>query len=211
MEKLPNSNSKPSSREVSTQELPMEDSMPTHKSAKENTTDNASKTGLKRKEVLRRMMKVAHPETGRILIGLSALIVNAITNLSFPNIMRQAVDQAAADTAVSDSVATVVSSWGSVGMFVMNNYFVVKAAGIFFIGSVASWIRVYYLGSAKERITGSLRLEFQLTFLFENSALRFSGNRCLRVTWTRTRNFMMGVPREILWWHWTKTVAQQQI
>jgi hypothetical protein len=114
-----------------------------------------------RKKVLHRMMKLAKPESGKIVLGLVALLVNAITNLSFPNIMRQAVDQAAIDVMVPETTSKLLDSLprslSVLAYFVVNNYFVTKAAGIFFVGSVASWLRVYYLGSAKERIVTALR------------------------------------------------------
>jgi hypothetical protein len=133
------------------------------------TADTPTVTKVNRKEVVSRMMKIARPEAGKIAIGLSALLVNAITNLSFPNIMRQAVDQALADTTPSDIASSLIAALPtalqSLGIFVSNNYFVVKAAGIFFVGSMASWLRVYYLGSAKERITATVRSAYAISGL----------------------------------------------
>ena len=94
----------------------------------------------KRKEPLwpplRRLIEVAKPERGRIAIGLSALVVNSLTNLSFPWILGQAVDRSGQDD---------------------YHTFLAVAGGVFLVGSVASWARVYCLGTATTLISTRLR------------------------------------------------------
>ena len=53
------------------------------------TTMNATSAG---KSSFRRLQLLVYPETGRISLGLCALAVNSVTNLSFPWLMGKAVD-----------------------------------------------------------------------------------------------------------------------
>lgn len=99
--------------------------------AKDNTKQKSS--------TARRLLGFCGPEAVRISIGITALVVNAITNLSFPSIMEAAVDQ-------------------TFKLEVKGDYlFLVNASSIFLVGSLASWIRVYCIGTAKDRITSRLR------------------------------------------------------
>jgi len=91
---------------------------------------------------LKRLLLFASPEYGRIALGMIALAVNSITNLSFPWIIGKALDQAE-----WESLYTIIG----------------KSAGVFVAGAVASWLRVYCLGTATETIANRLRLE-----LFDN-------------------------------------------
>ena len=91
-----------------------------------------------RYESLRRLKSVAWRDSGRIALGLSALAVNSLTNLTFPWLMEKAVDQIAQDE--------------TRGLYLIGG-----AAGLFCIGSVASWVRVYSLGTSTDSIANSLR------------------------------------------------------
>lgn len=83
-----------------------------------------------------RLVTLCKPEGPRIALGLAALLTNSATNLSFPWILGQAVDRAGDP-----------------------NYmmFIGGTAGIYLIGSVASWVRVYCLGTSTERISARLK------------------------------------------------------
>jgi ABC-type multidrug transport system fused ATPase/permease subunit len=81
-------------------------------------------------------MALSKPETGRIIVGLLALLVNGATNLSFPAILGQAVDKA--------NDADYINQLGNTGL-------------IFAVGSIASWLRIYCLGTSTERISCRLR------------------------------------------------------
>jgi len=83
-----------------------------------------------------RLATLCKPEGPRIALGLAALLTNSATNLSFPWILGQAVDRA------SDP-----------------NYlmFIGGTAGIYLLGSAASWARVYCLGTSTERISARLK------------------------------------------------------
>lgn len=89
-----------------------------------------------RRDVLQRLLEVSKPERGRIGLGLVALVVNSATNLSFPWILGQAVDRSGHDN---------------------YNHFLAGAAGVFLLGSAASCVRVYCLGTATTLISMRIR------------------------------------------------------
>ena len=107
---------------------------------KDESTD-AKPTMASRKAVLKRLMELCKPEAGHITVGLLALAVNAATNLSFPWILGKAVDFAK-DARNGERGSNTIYA---------------KTAGIFLVGSLASWIRVYYLGTATDSIAVRLR------------------------------------------------------
>jgi ABC-type multidrug transport system fused ATPase/permease subunit len=94
---------------------------------------------------LKRLMRLATPDLLRIVCGLTALVVNSITNLSFPMIMTMALD--GSDSSCDNS--------GDVPFYL--SPFALKSAAVFICGSVSSWIRVFCLGTATDRIAGRLR------------------------------------------------------
>ena len=97
------------------------------------------------KKSLNRLAIFTYPETTRISLGITALAVNSITNLRFPWIMGRAIDLVS------------VAEAGN-GTCTDEQYtFIVTAIGVFFVGSVASWIRVYCLGTATDRVTFRIR------------------------------------------------------
>ena len=100
------------------------------------SADKAAEVKRRRREALSRLSHLARPEAGRIALGLSALAVNSATNLSFPWILGQAVDRAGDSNYVA---------------------FIAGAAGMFLVGSAASWVRVYCLGTSTERISARIR------------------------------------------------------
>jgi ABC-type multidrug transport system fused ATPase/permease subunit len=102
--------------------------------------DNSEKSKKVGKfETLRKLLSFSRPELPKIILGFSALVVNAATNLSFPWILGEAVDQ----TRFSNHNEHI--------------YFIFGAAGLFVIASAASFIRVYCLGTATESISTRLR------------------------------------------------------
>lgn len=90
-----------------------------------------------RMQTLYRLLSLARPEYPKIIIGFLALIVNSVTNLSFPWLLGNALDRAD-----MDDLSTVLYT----------------SAGYFVAGSIASWLRVYCLGTATESIANRLRL-----------------------------------------------------
>ena len=93
---------------------------------------------VSRGDVMKRLVTFCKPETTRIFIGFVALGINAATNLSFPYILGRAVDSASSKTEQSVLILG-------------------QTAGIFVVGSLASWIRVYCLGTATDLIAMRLR------------------------------------------------------
>lgn len=91
-----------------------------------------------RRNVLKRLIAFCRPESPRIAIGFVALGINAATNLSFPYILGKAVDSASSN---KDQSFLILG----------------QTAGIFVVGSLASWIRVYCLGTATDMIATRLR------------------------------------------------------
>ena len=117
-------------------------SLPAHQEAHQELTPTDAKvedvSKSTRMQVLRRLITFCRPESPRIALGFVALGVNAATNLSFPYILGKAVDTASAKTEQS--------------LLILG-----QTAGIFVIGSLASWIRVYCLGTATDLIASRLR------------------------------------------------------
>lgn len=93
------------------------------------------KTHVPRKVIFSRLWTVSRPEAGKLMAAFTALLFNSTTNLCFPWIMGKAVD----------------------GQDGPQMYFIAGTASIFAIGSVASWVRVYCIGSATDRIAARLR------------------------------------------------------
>lgn len=115
-----------------------------------NTSSNSSNSEAKkshRVKTLRRLAAYAYPDLPRICLGLTALVVNSVTNLSFPWIIGRALDNAGVE-----DVRTLVLTSG----------------GFFLAGSVASWLRVYCLGSALENIVRRLRADLFDSLLFQD-------------------------------------------
>jgi ATP-binding cassette subfamily B protein len=83
-----------------------------------------------------RLVDLCKPERARIGIGILALLTNGVTNLSFPWILGEAVDRA-----------------GDADYL----YFIGGAGCVYLVGSVASWVRVYCLGTSTERISARLK------------------------------------------------------
>eukprot|EP00605_Chrysophyceae_sp_TOSAG23-4_P002066 GSChrysophyteH1.ASY1.ANO1.2287.1 assembled CDS len=83
-----------------------------------------------------RLVKISRPEGSRIACGILALLTNSVTNLSFPWILGQAVDRADDPNYMA---------------------FVGGTAGVYLIGSIASWVRVYCLGTSTDIICAKLK------------------------------------------------------
>ncbi|RYH05821.1 ABC transporter ATP-binding protein [archaeon] len=100
-----------------------------------------------RSQTFYRLLSYAKPDTLQISLGLSALVVNSITNLSFPWLIGQALDHAHIEDLQS---------------------FLLKSGGYFLFGSLASWLRVYCLGSALENIVQRIRLDLFDSLLYQD-------------------------------------------
>jgi ATP-binding cassette subfamily B (MDR/TAP) protein 10 len=101
---------------------------------------------LSRYQLFRRLLSFISPDLPRIAVGLLALTVNSITNLSFPWILGRALDNAATENLQE---------------------FLLNSAGFFLAGSVASWIRIYCLGTATENISNRLKSLLFKSILFQ--------------------------------------------
>lgn len=98
--------------------------------------------------ILSRLAGYARPDFLHIFFGMSALAVNAVTNLSFPWIIGRALDNATEDLTA----------------------FLMKSGGFFLAGSLASWIRVYCLGTALEGSVRRLRADLFDSLLAQDMA-----------------------------------------
>jgi ABC-type multidrug transport system fused ATPase/permease subunit len=125
-----------------------------------STKDEVTLKRSSRFQILRRLAKYGEPDRGRIFIGLLGLAVNSVTNLTFPWVLGQAIDQ--------DS-ALVASD---------RPFFIFKAAGIFLLGSIASWVRVYCLGTATDRITARIRKQLFDCYMDMKNMEFFDTTRC---------------------------------
>mmetsp|Transcript_630 Transcript_630/g.1112 ORF Transcript_630/g.1112 Transcript_630/m.1112 type:complete len:706 (-) Transcript_630:1265-3382(-) len=90
----------------------------------------------RRNKALERLIEFCKPEALKISLGFTALIVNSITNLSFPWMMGKSLDQISPE------------NFGQ---------YVIGSAAVFLFGSAASWIRIYCLGTATDSICARLR------------------------------------------------------
>lgn len=108
-----------------------------------------SKAKNSRTDVFKRLLTFCKPEAPRICIGFIALGVNAATNLSFPYILGRAVDSA--------------SSKSDQSVYVLG-----QTAGIFLVGSLASWIRLYCLGTATDLAATRLRKQLFESYIDMN-------------------------------------------
>lgn len=103
---------------------------------KDMDKEEKKKAKAARVAAAKRLLALAKPESMRISLGLVSLLINSATNLSFPWILGQAVDRA-------DDPNYAMLLGGT--------------AGVFTLGSLATWIRVYCLGTSTERISSALR------------------------------------------------------
>jgi putative ABC transport system ATP-binding protein len=111
----------------------------TQPSSEESIMKSPDSKAPTRLAVLKRLMTFCKPESPRIALGFVALGINAATNLSFPYILGKAVDSASSRNEQSTL---------KLG----------QTAGIFLVGSLASWVRIYCLGTATDMIANRLRL-----------------------------------------------------
>eukprot|EP01032_Pedospumella_encystans_P014020 gene14020-16120_t len=98
----------------------------------------------KRKAALGRIYAFSKPEAIRLTFGFTSLIVNSVTNLSFPWLMGRSLDQ------------VTVDNYGN---------FLVGAGALLAAGSLASWVRVYCMGTATDNIAARLRRELFESYL----------------------------------------------
>ena len=122
-----------------------------------------SKSSSQRKESLRRLWAIAWPDVSRISCGLIALAVNAVTNLSFPVLLGQAVDLAGK---VSDTEYA---------------NFLLRTGAIFLTGAVASYVRVLSFGAATDRIAFRLKQLLFQSYLQKNISF-FDTSRSAEMT-----------------------------
>ena len=101
-----------------------------------------------RYKTFKRLVAFAHEDLIRITLGLLALGVNSITNLSFPWILGMALDN-------------IESGAG-------NLKFMLSSIGFFAVGSIASWVRVYCLGTTTDSIANKLRNALFNAFMDKN-------------------------------------------
>ena len=115
----------------------------------------SSKESISKKLIstkFKRLIKFCRLELPTIGLGYLALIVNAVTNLSFPWIIGEAVDQTRLLNNTNQSQQTFIL--GTLSMFTM--------------ASLASFIRVYSLNTATTSIYNRLRKTLFNTYLYKN-------------------------------------------
>lgn len=103
---------------------------------------------VSRYQTFKRLVAFAHEDMIRITLGMLALGVNSITNLSFPWILGMALDNIQAGAG--------------------NMKFLLSSIAFFTVGSVASWVRVYCLGTATDSIANKLRNALFNSFMDKN-------------------------------------------
>lgn len=108
---------------------------------------SAQNLNQKRLNTLSRLVAYSLPEAATIGTGLVALMINSVTNLSFPWIMGRTLDE--------------MQAGRDFGLL----HFALRSAGFFLIGSTASWLRVLCLGMATDRIASRLRQELFDSYL----------------------------------------------
>lgn len=103
---------------------------------------------VSRYQTFKRLIAFAHEDLLRIALGLVALGINSVTNLSFPWILGMALDNIQAGAG--------------------NVKFMLSSIAFFAVGSVASWVRVYCLGTATDSIANKLRNALFNSFMDKN-------------------------------------------
>lgn len=98
----------------------------------------------RRTQTLQRLFTFCRPEALRLTVGFTALGVNSVTNLSFPWLMGRSLDQMDSDNFMN---------------------FLAGSAALLAAGSIASWVRVYCLGTATDSISARLRKELFESYL----------------------------------------------
>lgn len=108
---------------------------------------------MKRGPSFFRLWSYAQSELPRLFLGFVALGINAITNLSYPRLLGESLDQ---------SLSSELPS------------FLLKASSYFVLGAVASFARVLCVGTATDAIANRLRsslfaslLKKKATYFFE--------------------------------------------
>ena len=99
----------------------------------------------------RRLLHIARPEWINLCVAFGALTINSATNMCFPWIMGQAVDRA--------------SNKDDLSQFYI---FLAGAGGLFSLGSIASWIRVYLLGFSNSSICVRLKKQLFARYMSED-------------------------------------------
>ncbi len=89
-----------------------------------------------RYQTFKRLLSFAHEDLLQISVGLTALGVTSLTNLSMPWIMGHALDRMESGKDCE---------------------FLLASLGFFTVGSIASWVRVYCLGTATDSVSTKLR------------------------------------------------------
>lgn len=128
--------------------------------SKSNSNINKTSNAI-RIETFKRLAALSAPEAPRIAMGITGLIINSITNLSFPWLMGQAIDRA------GNGDMTCANNSMICGISADYFWFLLKAAGIFVCGSLASWVRVYCLGTSTDIIAKKLRKMLYNGYLFK--------------------------------------------
>lgn len=95
-----------------------------------------------------RILEYVKEDTFYILLGITALTTNAITNLSHPWIIGQAVDKASKGQSSSQL-----------------KVFLITSSSILLIGSLASWVRIYCLDTANYRIITRMKQALYQNYL----------------------------------------------
>lgn len=104
-------------------------------------------------QAVKKLLVLAWPDTIRMLVGYSALAVNAVTNLYFPWIMGNAVDR------ISISISNDNDNDSQ------SIKFIIETVAIVSIGTLASWIRTYCLGISTENMITKLRKQLYNSYL----------------------------------------------
>ena len=116
-----------------------------------------------RRRAVGRLYEVSKPEMGFITWGMAALVVNSVTNMSYPWIMGMAVDQ------MGSKASGKFGGTASIR-------FPIMVGSIFTIGSIASCVRVYLLGTSTDRIASRLRGMVFDSYLYKEMAFFEEGS-----------------------------------
>ena len=123
----------------------MEERQPEEEEKMSTSTKSKSDQRMSFGSALARLLELAQPDKYLLMVSLGALFVSSSTNLLTWRVLGQAMDKASTDTG-SEAARRV-----------RGKSVLMRCAGVFAVGSVASWLRVYTLGVATSRIATRLR------------------------------------------------------
>jgi ABC-type multidrug transport system fused ATPase/permease subunit len=111
-------------------------------------TNDTKSSGINRWTTFKRLFAFCRPQHFRIFAGLTSLTLNSVTNLYFPWMMGQVLDDAS-------SVSAIDGLWNFLG----------ASIGVIAVGSLASWVRVFCLQSSGQMTISAMKQQLFASYI----------------------------------------------